>query len=293
MRYALTLVLLAVSCGGPLEEGPDGDDLNGKVRIRLVSGNLSTGNNQSWTAGEGLRILRGLHPDVAMVQEFNYASNSAADIQAFANAVCGAPCHVARESGAGLQIPNGIVSRYPIKSSGRWADSTVGNRGFAWARIDIPGSNDLWVVSVHLLSSSIASRATEGNELASDIAHAVPAGDYVAIGGDFNTSARSETVIANLAGTVVTTAPWPADASGNANTNFSRAKPYDWVLVNPALQMLQTSVTIGAGRFPAGLVADTRVYLPIADLSPARATDSAASNMQHMAVVRDFVIARR
>src|SRR5438045_3792026 len=136
MRYALTLVLLAVSCGGPLEEGPDGEDLNGKVRIRLVSGNLSTGNNQSWTAGEGLR-------------------------------------------------------------------------------------------------SSIGSRAPEGNELASDIAHAVPAGDYVAIGGDFNTSARTETVIANLAGTVVTTAPWPADESGNANTNFSRAKPYDWVLVNP------------------------------------------------------------
>src|SRR5438874_2053426 len=256
MHYALTLVLLAVSCGGPLEEGPDGEDLNGKVRLRLVSGNLSTGNNQSWTAGEGLRILRGLHPDVAMVQEFNYASNSAADIQAFANAVCGAPCHVARESGAGLQIPNGIVSRYPIKSSGRWVDSTVSNRGFAWARIDIPGSHDLWVISVHLLSSSTTSRATEGTELATDIAQAVPVGDYVAIGGDFNTGARTEPVITNLAGTVVTTGPWPTDASGNDNTNASRAKPYDWVLVNPALQALRTSVVIGGSTFPSGLVAD-------------------------------------
>src|SRR5438105_4152064 len=161
MRYGLILVLLVVSCGGPLDDGPDGDDLKGSVRIRLVSGNLSTGNNQSWTAGEGLRILRGLHPDVAMVQELNYASNSAADIQAFANAVCGAPCHVARESGAGLQIPNGIVSRYPIRSSGRWVDANVSNRGFAWARIDIPGGHDLWAISVHLLTSSSANRNAE------------------------------------------------------------------------------------------------------------------------------------
>jgi hypothetical protein len=47
---------------------------------------------------------------------------------------------------------------------------------------------------------------------------------------------------------------------------------------------------VGTSTFPAGLVIDTRDYSPITDLSPARIGDSAASNMQHMGVVKDFFI---
>src|SRR5438034_6431042 len=135
---ALLVATLAISCGGPLDHDSLYEDLAGSTRLRLVAANLTTGNNQNYNAGEGIRILQGLHPDVVMVQEFNYNSNSTGDFQNLANAICGSTCYVTRETGS-LQIPNGVVSRYPIRSSGRWVDSAVSNRGFAWAQIDIPG----------------------------------------------------------------------------------------------------------------------------------------------------------
>ena len=49
-------------------------------------------------------------------------------------------------------------------------------------------------------------------------------------------------------------------------------------------------MAIGAAQFANGLVVDTRVYTPLADLAPALATDSGATGMQHMAVVRDFLL---
>jgi hypothetical protein len=47
---------------------------------------------------------------------------------------------------------------------------------------------------------------------------------------------------------------------------------------------------IGGSTFSAGLVADTRVYSPISEISPALSSDSGASNMQHMGVIKDFLI---
>ena len=47
---------------------------------------------------------------------------------------------------------------------------------------------------------------------------------------------------------------------------------------------------VGSSVFDAGLVIDTRDYLPLSDLAPALQSDSAAPNMQHMGVLRDFVI---
>ncbi len=47
---------------------------------------------------------------------------------------------------------------------------------------------------------------------------------------------------------------------------------------------------IGGSSFTAGLVADTRVYSPISEISPALAADSGATNMQHMAIIKDFLI---
>ena len=117
-----------------------------------------------------------------------------------------------------------------------------------------------------------------------------PAGAYVVLGGDLNTAARTESGVGTLSSVLATTGPYPVDQAGNANTNSARAKPYDWVLVNPALQALETAVDVGAQSFSHGLVVDTRAYSPIADLAPAVAGDSGATNMQHMGVVRDFLV---
>ena len=272
---------------------PDGSATEGSApaapagHFRLVTGNLTTGNNQSYEA-PGIHIFRGLAPDVAMVQEFNVGTNSAAELRGFVDQGFGTEFSFARGAASG-QIPNGIVSRYPILASGEWTDTEVANRTFVWARIDIPGTTDLFAVSVHLLSSTTTERNIEAGELVQNI-RGLPADAYVVLGGDFNTGTRTEPCVGTLAAVLATAGPFPVDQAALGNTNANRNKPYDWVLVTPALQALETSVTLGANVFAHGAVIDTRVYSPIADLTPAVAGDSGALNMQHMAVVRDFAL---
>ncbi|WP_437653138.1 endonuclease/exonuclease/phosphatase family protein [Sorangium sp. So ce1182] len=267
--------------------GGDGETPS-TVRVRLMAANLTSGTRQSYDPGHGQRIMQGLGPDIVLIQEFNYGDNGAAEIRAFVDETFGGTFSYYREEGA--QIPNGIVSRYPILESGEWDDSSVSNRDFAWARIDIPGPIDLWAVSVHLLTSGSGVRRTEAQQLVATIQDTFPEGDYLVIGGDFNTDNRSEPCISTLSQVVVTSGPYPADRSGNTGTNASRGKPYDWVLVDDDLDPLETAVVIGGSTFASGLVADTRVYSPIDELSPALATDSGATSMQHMGVVRDFLL---
>ena len=260
----------------------------GEVRVRLMAANISSGNNQSYDPGHGTRIFQGIKPDVVMIQEFNYGSNSAADIRSFVNTAFGSNYNYYRESGA--QIPNGVISRYPILESGEWKDTQVSNRDFAWARIDIPGAKDLWVVSVHLLTSGSGVRNTEAGNLVNYIKGKVPSTDYLAIGGDFNSDSRSEALFSTFSSVVSTASPYPADKNGNGNTNASRGKPYDHVLVSSNLRSLQTATVIGSSSFAGGLVVDTRVYSPLSEISPAQSGDSGSTNMQHMGIVKDFLI---
>lgn len=279
--------------GGDLAGGPARDlggdlDGGGGWRLRVMTANTTSGNRQSYDPGEGVRIFQGVHPDVALIQEFNYGDNSDTAIRGFVNTAFGSGFSYYRERGA--QIPNGVASRYPIVASGNWVDPRVSNRSFAWARIDIPGTPDLWAVSVHLLTSNASNRDLEAKALVSEIQKAMPAGDYLVIGGDLNSGSRTEACLTSLSAVVSTTAPFPADNLGNANTSGSRSKPYDWVMPSPNLRSFATAVIIGAHSFANGLVVDSRVYAPISELSPVMMADSAASNMQHMAVVEDFMM---
>jgi endonuclease/exonuclease/phosphatase family metal-dependent hydrolase len=252
-------------------------------RLRLVTGNITSGNFQAYE-DPGIRIFRGLAADIAMIQEFNYKTNSDGDLREFVERAFGPGYLFVRGVG---QIPNGIVSRYPIDASGEWIDTEVSNRRFTWAQIDIPGETDLFAVSVHLLTSNPTERDSEARQLVDNLT-ALPGGMYVVLGGDFNTDVRGEPCIQTLSTVFATAAPYPVDQLGVDNTNATRSKPYDWVLVNSALDALETDVVVGLNRFANGMVADTRVYSPIGDLAPAMTTDSGASMMQHMAVVRDF-----
>lgn len=256
-------------------------------RLRLVTGNLTTGNNQSYEQ-PGIRIFRGLAADVALVQELNVAGNSSGDLRAFVDQAFGSEYVYTRAQVSG-QIPNGIVSRYPIIASGEWTDNQVGDRDFVWAQIDVPGPIDLYAISVHLLSTNASARDLEANELAQHIA-GLPSDAYVVLGGDFNTGTRSEACVQTLSSVLVTSGPFPVDQASLDNTNANRNKPYDWVLVNSSLEARAMTVAIGSSRFEHGFVADTRVYAPISDLAPALASDSGAPSMQHMAVVRDFAL---
>ena len=261
--------------------GPSG------TRLRVVAANLTSGNLQSYDPGEGVRILAGIHADVVLMQEVNFGLDAEDDLRLLTDDICGQECTLARGSG---QIPNGVISRYPVLEAGVWIDPEVTNRDFSWARIDIPGPIDLWAVSVHLLTSNESARDAEAAALVVALDGRVPAGDFLVMGGDFNTHSRDEAALTTLAAHFSVTGPYPADGAGNEFTNGPRTKPYDWVLASPALRALETPVRIGAAHFDAGLVVDTRVYTPIGDLAPAELTDSDASNMQHMAVVRDFLV---
>ncbi|MCP3167504.1 lamin tail domain-containing protein [Myxococcus sp. QH3KD-4-1] len=281
------------ACGGeePVsEQAPltEREDSLASVRLRVMAANLSSGNGQDYDPGHGIRIFQGTDADIIMIQEFNYLTDSAADIRSFVNTAFGSGFSYYREAGA--QIPNGIISRYPIIASGEWDDPQVTNRDFAWARIDIPGPKDLWAVSVHLLTSNASTRNSEASSLVGRIQANIPAGDYLVIGGDFNTSSRSEACFSTFSQVVSTASPYPADRNGNTNTNAGRNSPYDHVLVDSDLRQYQTSVVIGGSSFANGLVVDTRVYSPIGDLSPAVSGDSGASGMQHMGIIKDFLI---
>jgi endonuclease/exonuclease/phosphatase family metal-dependent hydrolase len=278
----------ATSTGGAGSGGSGAGGGTPTSTVRIVAGNLSTGSGQTWNIGQGIRILQGIKGDIMLVQEFNYGMNDAAAIQSFADQVCGTDCVAVR--GPTAQIPNGIVSRYPIIDSGSVTDPYVTNRNFVWARIDVPGTRDLYAFSVHLLTSSATNRDLEAAALNDVIANLVPDDDLLVVGGDFNTETRTEAALVTLSQNVVIGSPWPVDQLANDNTNAPRTKPFDWVLVDSDLDALVVPTVIGANSFPDGLVVDTRVYTPITDLSPALASDSAASGMQHMAVVKDYVI---
>lgn len=278
-------------CGLMVDCGPcPGGTQPSPLPLRIQAANLTSGNLQSYDPGEGIRIFQGLKPDVALVQEFNYGDKSDQAIRRMIIEAFGPGYYHYREPGDA--IPNGVVSRYPILEAGEWTDSQVGNRDFVWAHIDLPGPRDLWAVSLHLLTTSGGSRASEASALVTRIKAQVIAGDYLVIGGDLNTGSRTEGCINTLGQVVVVSGPHPVDQSGNGNTSSARTRPLDWVLADADLKAFQVPVVIGPASFPSGLVFDSRVYSPLSDLAPVRPGDSGATNMQHMAVVKDFLVPR-
>ena len=262
-----------------------------KQTIRTVAANITSGNDRAYEA-PGTRILQGLQPDVVMIQEFNVSSSSSTDLRNWVNSTFGSEFSYFRENYNG--IPNGVISRWPIVSSGSWDDTTIGDRGFSWARINIPGDKNLWVVSIHLKASDasddLTQRQSQAQQLVTYIRANVPAEDYLLLGGDFNTYSTSESCLTTLSALLTTTAPYPVDQAGDADTNASRAEHYDWVLAESELDSLETPVKIGALSFANGLVFDSRKFTPLSSVDPVLAGDSAASNMQHMAVVRAFAV---
>lgn len=266
------------------------DVIAAPVAVRVVAANLTSGNHQRYAPdeganaeGAGARILKGLRPDVALVQEFN----TTVPVREWVNATFGEGFSFFIEADA--QIPNGVVSRFPIVASGEWKDAEVPNRDFAWVKIALPNGKFLWAISVHLYSKKSAGRTKEAEALVARIAERIPAEDLVVLGGDLNTAADGERCLEVLGG-VFDVKARPADQAGDADTNANRTKPYDRLLADEELAACAAPVRIAGAGFPNGLVFDSRVFEPLADVAPVRKGDSAAPNMQHMAVVRDFVV---
>lgn len=265
------------------------------LAVRVMAANITTGNNQRYE-GPGLRIFQAFRPDIVAVQEFNYASTNGAGISTptaireMIDAAFGPEFFYYRENVGGYTIPNGIISRWPIVASNSWDDVQVPDRGFAWALVDIPGPRDLYVVSVHLHSSGgSSSRAIEAANLRTLIQSSFPPDALVIVAGDFNTDTRNEAAMTTFR-TFLSDDAIPADQKGDPDTNLSRAKPYDYVLTSFNLASNQTATLIGTNSFARGLVFDSRVQPLLFATNVVFTNDSAAVNMQHMAVIKDFQI---
>ncbi|HUK81818.1 MAG TPA: PKD domain-containing protein [Verrucomicrobiae bacterium] len=267
------------------------------VVVRVMGANLTSGSNQRYET-PGLDIFKGLAPDIVAIQEFHYASTTTngvdtpAAFREMIDSTFGTNYVYFRESGYDSGLPNGIISRYPIIASGSWDDPVVNNRGFAWTQIDLPGTNDLYVVSVHLYSGGTADdRNTEALTIKSQIQNTFPSNAWVIVAGDMNTDSRSEGAITTFT-TFLSDSPIPTDAEsgGNPNTSANRNKPYDYVLPSLAMTNILKAVGLPSHSFSNGLVFDSRVYTPLTDVPPVQSGDSGAANMQHMGVVKDFLV---
>jgi len=262
----------------------DGAQANA-VTCRIMAANITSGNYQSYEAA-GIRIFQGLKPDIVGIQEFNYRSGT---LRQLVDTAFGTGFYFYVEPG-GESIPNGVVSRWPIIASGEWNDPYVSDRDFAWATIDVPGPRNLHVVSVHLWSSGGASgRNNEAIVLTNRIRSTFPAGDFIVLAGDLNTAARTEAALTTLK-TVFSDAHVPVDKNNNDKTNEPRSKPYDYVLPNAVLKSNHVALVIDGRAYPDGLVFDSAVWHDATLPAPILSGDSHVSGMQHMPVVKDYLL---
>lgn len=263
------------------------------VPIRIVAANLTSDNRQTYSPdngnhsnpeGAGARILKAVKPDIVLIQEFN----TSIPPRQWVNGIFGKEFHFAKEDTKG--IPNGVISRFPIAASGEWDDPVLDNREFFWARLRIPEQRDLWAISVHLHAKNASSRLTQTTALLKVIQDKVPKGDLIVLGGDFNTRGTSEPCFGEMAKSFVVPRDPPHDGMGNIFTNKPRNRPYDWVLTSPSLDAHEVPVKLAGKDFPDGLVFDTRIFEPLDQVPPAQEGDSGLQQMQHMAVIRDFLV---
>jgi len=299
----------------PADEYEETDDFDGdSIQIRIVAGNISSRKekvcSQCYDPGHGIRIFQALKPDIALVQEMNYKNNSASDYKNFAQQIVGTN-HYAVDS-ADYQIPNGVVSRYPIRSHGYWKDPNISNRALMWAVVDIPGKKDVFAISVHLHTSPDSDQVKAAQVIVDEIAKlksSNPDKYYYVVGGDFNGTSAVDSSGFGKNHTFYVAGPHPVDVvdkdkteenKGNSNTNAGRKSHYDFVLADYPLHEFQIPTVYYSSEDPTktksytdGLVFDTRIYTQ-SELdeyfSPAQTGDSKADEMQHMAVVKDFLI---
>ena len=279
------------------------DDFDGEtLHLRIVAGNITSGNKQSYDPGEGIRIFQALKPDIALVQEMNYGNKKDADYKKFAQLIVGTNYYVVEDTSK-YNIPNGIVSRYPIKETGSWDDPSLSDRELKWAVIDIPGEKDIFAVSVHLHTSPASDQTKAALVIVDEIAKlkkADPDKYYYVVGGDFNGPTAVSSSGFGKNSTFYVSGPHPVDENGDEETNANRNKQYDYVLADYQLHEFQVPTVFYSSKDPTktkiyenGLVFDTRLYSQsVLDeyFSPAKTSDSSASQMQHMAVVKDFLI---
>jgi len=268
--------------------------------IKVMTANLNSGvpDYSDWYRDGAIRIFKGLDPDIVLIQEFNV--EPATTRPEFIADVFGADTYYYYEPeiGGSWAMPNGVISRWPILSSGQWNDSQLTNRSFVWAVIDIPGDMDLQVVSIHIKSGSSADdiqmREAEATEIKNYVTENFDDNKYIIVGGDLNLQYDGQTPFSTFESYLDATDHRPRDRNGDTDTNSTtpRSKPYDWIMPNELLDNYHTTIYIGSGfqAFTEGIVFDSEVFTPLSSVPPIVSGDSRASGCTHMAVMKAFDI---
>lgn len=283
-------IRLAVASSPGIVPGDDGCELyiRDDDSVTLATANLTSGGSAIYD-GPGQRILQAVPADVVAIQEFNVTD--AGGHRAFVDRFFGTNffCCVQPDG----NLPNGVISRWPILAWGEWEDPQVSDREFVWATVGVPGGRPLHVVCVHLHSSGgSSSRQLEATLLTNYMAQAgFHPSDYVALCGDLNIENRSEAALLTLR-TLLSDDHKPADQLGDMDTNQNRNKPFDVILPIPFMDARHQAVPFGGLIFPEGLVFDTRLWSAATIPFPARVSDSGVLSMQHMEVVKLFGLDR-
>jgi endonuclease/exonuclease/phosphatase (EEP) superfamily protein YafD len=264
---------------------------NTNLTIRILTLNTST--LFSYSGQECIRLLEGLAPDVALLEEWSVEN---ADYRAFVDSAFGTGFSFVRDpSGSGVgSLANGIVSRWPFLSEGSWQDVEVSGRWFTWAVIDIPGDINLQVVAVHLKAGSSSTdrnrREIEANNLKTLVQSEFNNNQYILVGGDLNTYSLSEPCLGVFSTFLAYNDQVPVDRNGNSNTNKNRSERYDWLMPNQALEQKHSTLVLGGQSYPEGIVFDSHVFTPLSAVPPIQYDDTHNGNMDHDPVMKTFVI---
>ncbi len=271
---------------------PDVDNIvseHGEIPIRIMAANITSGNAQAYET-PGINIFKAFDPDIVLIQEFNYESGTTRDLVDIA---FGEDFYFSEGKG---NIPNGIISRFPILDDGYWDDPYISDRDLNYAIVDIPGNRDIFAISVHLHTSPSSDQVEAAQIIANNVYELKkqhPGKYYYVVGGDFNGPASVDSSGFGTNSSFYINGPHPVGEDGLAGTNASRAKVYDWILPDSDLHNFMVTVNCGNFSYPNGLVFDSRDFSQAEldkNFPPVKTGDSGATNMQHMAIIKDFVV---
>ncbi len=275
-----------------------------KFKLRVLASNLTSGNYQTYEE-EGINILKALKADIILVQEFNYDG----EISNFVKTTFGDEFTYFRGTPTGNgDIPNGVISRYPIIDKGEWKDERVNDRLIDWVIIETPAKK-IFAVSVHLKAKENKYQIKAAELISKKIYNhrvAHPNEYFYIVGGDFNGAAslcRDNSCNGfkkyNNENIFYTALPDPySEYNRGTTTNATKTRQLDFILVDYSLKDFQISTDYcktedDCKSYPSGLVFRSDEYSQ-SDLdryfSPVQTNDSEVMQMQHMGVVKDFLI---
>ncbi len=282
----LGLLLLCVAAASPAPA----------AELRIMSWNVT---KLSRKAGvETVRIIQGLAPDVALLQEWYVGYPVRDDIEGWIEAAFGDGFSYHRADSG--YFKNGIVSRWPITASGSWPDLQKPNYNHDWAIIDIPGPIDLQIVSAHLDASDQDVKIGQIKDIIDYIEANFSNSHDQMLGGDFNTTKRTSEPIPTLLDEANwTDSCWvtisdgtPQDQNGDDDTNLNRTFNYDWLVPNTLLgaQIMPLDLGGDGGPYLGGIVFDSRVFTPLSAVAPIQLGDTDNGAQDHCPVVKSYDI---